>query len=281
MIRETYALTVRELKHWYRIKIQLFMTLIQPIVWLGLFGQAFQLNKLFPTPGSIPGVPGLDFSLMFGGAKDYFSFMAVGMLAVIALFTTMFGGMSIVWDRRFGFLNKLRAAPIPRGAIPISRIAASTIRAMVQVVIILVIALLFAYIPGLTGLTVSPAFNVMDLIGLLVVMLLLAIAFASMFTTIALAVENQETLFGVINLLNLPLMFASAALFPTSMMPDWLKAVANYNPLTLAVDAARTFMFHNPQPLYDPLVDIAGLAFLAVFLVVLSVVVSRRLMSAK
>ena len=76
MIRETYALTVRELKHWYRIKIQLFMTLIQPIVWLGLFGQAFQLNKLFPTPGSIPGVPGLDFSLMFGGAKDYFSFMA-------------------------------------------------------------------------------------------------------------------------------------------------------------------------------------------------------------
>jgi len=222
MIRETWALTARELKHWYRVKIQIFMTLIQPIVWLGLFGQAFQLNKLFPTPGSIPGVPGLDFSSMFAGASDYFSYMAVGMLAVIALFTTMFGGMSIVWDRRFGFLNKLRAAPIPRGAIPISRIAASVVRSMVQVVIILIIALLFTYIPGLTGLTVSPAFNVVDLIGLFVVMLLLSVAFASLFTTIALAVQNQETLFGVINLLNLPLMFASAALFPTSMMPDWL-----------------------------------------------------------
>jgi ABC-2 type transport system permease protein len=276
MIKETWALTVRELKHWYRIKIQIFMTLIQPIVWLALFGQAFNLNKLLP-----PGTPTSVFQSFFGGASDYFSYMAVGMLAVMALFTTMFGGMSIVWDRRFGFLNKLRVAPIPRGAIPISRIAASVVRSMVQVVIILIIALLFTYIPGLTGLTVSPAFNVVDLVGLFVVMLLLSVAFASLFTTIALAVQNQETLFGVINLLNLPLMFASAALFPTSMMPDWLKTVANYNPLTLAVDAARTFIFHNPNPLYDVWVDIAGLSILAVFLLALSIVISRKLMSAR
>jgi ABC-2 type transport system permease protein len=276
MIKETWALTVRELKHWYRIKIQIFMTLIQPIVWLALFGQAFNLNKLLP-----PGTPTSVFQSFFGGASDYFSYMAVGMLAVMALFTTMFGGMSIVWDRRFGFLNKLRVAPIPRGAIPISRIAASVVRSMVQVVIILIIALLFTYIPGLTGLTVSPAFNMVDLIGLFVVMLLLSVAFASLFTTIALAVQNQETLFGVINLLNLPLMFASAALFPTSMMPDWLKTVANYNPLTLAVDAARTFIFHNPNPLYDVWVDIAGLSILAVFLLALSIVISRKLMSAR
>lgn len=276
MIRETWALTVRELKHWYRVRIQIFMTLIQPIVWLALFGQAFNLNKLLP-----PGTPPSVFESFFGGATDYFSYMAVGMLGVMALFTTMFGGMSIVWDRRFGFLNKLRAAPIPRGAIPISRIAASTVRSMVQVVIILVIALLFAYVPGLTGLTVSPDFNIADLIGLLFVMMLLAIAFAALFTTIALAVENQETLMGVVNLLNLPLMFASAALFPTTMMPDWLRGVASYNPLTLAVDAARTFVFHNPNPLYDAWVDIAGLALLAVFLVVLSVVLSKRLTGAK
>lgn len=275
-MKETWALTVRELKHWYRIKIQIFMTLIQPIVWLALFGQAFNLNKLLP-----PGTPTSVFESFFGGAPDYFSYMAVGMLGVMALFTTMFGGMSIVWDRRFGFLNKLRAAPIPRGAIPISRIAASTVRAMVQVVIILIIALAFTYIPGLTGLTVSPAINAMDIIGLFVAMLLLAVAFASLFTTIALAVENQETLFGVVNLLNLPLMFASAALFPTSMMPDWLKTVANYNPLTLAVDAARTFLFHNPNPLYEPWIDIVGLLVLAVVMVTISVVVSRKLMSAK
>ncbi|MBM4237101.1 MAG: ABC transporter permease [Euryarchaeota archaeon] len=278
MMREFFSLTIRELKHWYRVKVQIFMTLIQPIVWLGLFGQAFQLNRLFPSP--MPGQQ-VDFSSIFAGAPDYFSFMSVGMLAVIVLFTCMFGGMSIVWDRRFGFLNKLRVSPIPRGIIPTSRIAATVVRAMIQTGIVFVIALLFAYIPGLTGLTVSPAFNALDLVGLFFVMFLLAIAFASLFTTVALAVENQETLFGIINLLNLPIMFASAALFPTTLMPDWLKAVANYNPLTLAVDAARSFVFHNPNPLYEVWVNVLGLVLFAGLLVGLSVLVSRRLMSAK
>lgn len=276
MIRETWSLTVRELKHWYRVKIQMFMTLLQPIVWLGLFGQAFQLNRLIPGGGA-----GLDFSMVFAGAKDYFSYMSVGMLAVIVLFTCMFGGMSIVWDRRFGFLDKLRAAPIPRGSIPISRIGATVVRAMIQMIIVFVIALVFTFVPGLTGLTVGPDFGALDLLGLVFVMLLLAIAFASLFTTVALAVENQETLFGIINLLNLPIMFASAALFPTTLMPDWLKTVANYNPLTLAVDAARTFVFHNPAPIYDVWVDIVGLGIFAAVLMGLSILLSRRLMGAK
>ncbi len=276
MIRETWALTERELKHWYRVKMQIFVTLIQPIVWLGLFGQAFNLNALLP-----PGTPPSVVEGLFAGATDYFSYMAVGMLAVNVLFTCMFGGMSIVWDRRFGFLNKLRAAPIPRSAIALSRIGATTFRAIVQMTIVLVIALAFVYVPGLTGLTVNPAFNAVDLLGLFVVMTLLAVMFASMFTAIALKVENQETLFGIVNLLNLPLMFASAALFPTSFMPDWLKGVANYNPLTLAVDAARQFMFHTASPIYDIGVDLIGLFVIAVVFLVISVLVARRTMSAK
>lgn len=276
MIRETWALTVRELKHWYRVRMQIFVTLIQPIVWLGLFGQAFNLNALLP-----PGTPPSVIQELFAGANDYFSYMAVGMLAVNVLFTCMFGGMSIVWDRRFGFLNKLRAAPIPRSAIALSRIAATTFRAVVQMTIVLVIALLFVYVPGLTGLTLNPAFSAVDLLGLFVVMTLLALMFASMFTAIALKVENQETLFGIVNLLNLPLMFASAALFPTSFMPDWLKSVANYNPLTLAVDAARQFMFHTANPIYPVAVDIVGLFVIAMLFLFLSLWVAKRTMSAK
>ncbi|MDD1743693.1 MAG: ABC transporter permease [Methanomassiliicoccales archaeon] len=276
MIRETWALTVRELKHWYRVKMQIFVTLIQPIVWLGLFGQAFNLNALLP-----PGTPPAAIENLFAGATNYFSYMAVGMLAVNVLFTCMFGGMSIVWDRRFGFLNKLRAAPIPRSAIALSRILATSFRAIVQMTIVLVIALAFVYVPGLTGLTVNPGFNAIDLLGLFVVMSLLAVMFASMFTAIALKVENQETLFGIVNLLNLPLMFASAALFPTSFMPNWLKDVANYNPLTLAVDAARQFMFHTANPIYDVGVDLIGLFVIAVLFLVISILVARRTMSAK
>jgi ABC-2 type transport system permease protein len=272
MLRETNALTGRELKHWYRVKMQIFVTLIQPIVWLGLFGQAFNLGGIV-NPAQM--------ELVFG-TSNYFSYMAIGMLAVVVLFTCMFGGMSIVWDRRFGFLNKLRAAPIPRSSIAISRIMATTIRAMIQMAIVFIIAILFAYIPGLVGLTVSATFSFWDMVGIIIAMFLLAIMFSSMFTAIALKVENQETLFGIINLLNLPLMFASAALFPAALMPDWLQSVAKLNPLTLAVDSARQFAFGaSASTIYDWTVDLLGLAIIAGLFFLLAIWVAKRTMSAK
>ena len=148
-----------------------------------------------------------------------------------------------------------------------------------MVSIVLVIALAFQYVPGLTGLTLKEGFGILDLAGMFVVLFLLSTAFASLFTTIALAVENQETLFGVINLLNLPLMFASAALFPTAMMPDWPRAVADYNPLTWAADAMRQFAFVGTSPIHSLTYDILGLLVVAVLLMGASVVVSRKLLS--
>jgi ABC-2 type transport system permease protein len=275
MFRQMMALTLRELKHWYRIKIQIFMTIIQPIVWLGLFGQAFNIGAIFNVPGAPPGL----FEQAFSGAPDYFSFMSTGMLAVITLFTCMFSGMSIVWDRRFGFLNKLKVAPIPRGVIPISRINASVVRALIQVVIVFFIALAFNYIPGLVGLSLKDGFGVAEFAGMIFILFLLALGFASLFTTVALAVENQETLFGLINLLNLPLMFASAALFPTTFMPDWLKTIAEYNPLTLAADGLRQLTFNNPSPVHSLGADVGGLALFSAALIVISVVASRKLLS--
>jgi len=257
--------------------MQVFMTMVQPIVWLGLFGQAFNLQSL------IPDVPGAEaqFSSLFAGAPDYFSFMSVGMLSVITLFACMFSGMSIVWDRRFGFLNKLKVAPIPRGIIPLSRVLSTVIRAMIQAGIVFVIALLFLYVPGLTGLGLRPDFGVLELVGMFLVLFLLSVGFASLFTTIALGVENQEVLFGVINLINLPIMFASAALFPTSAMPDWLRAVANFNPLTWASDALRQMAFNNPDPIWGLGTEILALALFAGALVGLSVWLSDRLLSNK
>jgi ABC-2 type transport system permease protein len=271
MIRETFALYWREMKHWYRVKIQIFMTLIQPIVWLGLFGQSVNLGALVP-----PGLPGFDLSTMLSGAPDYFSYMSTGMLAVIALFTTMFAGMSLVWDRRFGFLTKLRVSPIPRGVVPVSRMGSAVSRALIQAVIVLVIALAFAFVPGLTGLTLSSAFNAMDLLGILLVLALLAIGFSCVFITVAMAVENQDTLFGLINLLNLPIMFASTALFPTTMMPSWLVAVAKANPLSWAADAIRAFAFHNPNPIFPVWMEVTLLLAFAAMMVAVSVLASRK-----
>jgi ABC-2 type transport system permease protein len=266
MIRETTALMVRELKHWYRAKVQIFMLLIQPIVWLGLFGQALPLEL---PPAALNGAP------------DYMSFMSVGMLAVTALFTCMFAGMSVVWDRRFGFLNKLRAAPIPRGAIPVSRILAAMIRAVISALMVLLIALIFTHIPGLAGLTVTANFNIMSALGMLLILVLLSTAFAALFVAIALTIKTQETLFAVINLLNLPLMFASAALFPINSMPDWLQAVAKVNPLTLAVDGMRQLLFAGSVGIYPLWVDILGLLAFSVVLVIIGIVVAMRALKEK
>lgn len=266
MMRETIALTNRELKHWYRAKVQIFMMLIQPIVWLGLFGQAFA----FP----------LDPKLL-NGAPDYMSYMSVGQLAIITLFTCMFVGMSLVWDRRFGFLNKLRAAPIPRAAIPISRVIATVIRALIASLMVLIIALLFAQIPGLKGLTITGNFGIVEFLGMLLILGLLATAFASIFVAIALTIKQQETLFAVINLVNLPLMFASAALFPISTMPNWLQAVANVNPLTLAVDGIRQLMFSGSVGIHPLMVDILGLAVFSAVFITLGIVVAMRALKEK
>ena len=147
-----------------------------------------------------------------------------------------------------------------------------------QSLIVLVIALGFAYIPGLVGLTLSPDFSIVDLLGMVLVLTLLAIGFACVFISVALAVENQETLFGLINLLNLPVMFASAALFPLSFMPTWLQSVAKVNPLTWAADACRTFAFHNPAPIFPVWQEVLFLGIFAAIMVTISIVVARRLL---
>jgi ABC-2 type transport system permease protein len=266
MIRETIALTQRELKHWYRTKVQLLMMLVQPIVWLGLFGQAF--------PATIP-------KEALNGAPDYMSYMSVGQLAIVTLFTCMFVGMSIVWDRRFGFLNKLRAAPIPRAAIPVSRVFATVIRAVISALLVLVIALVFVHIPGLKGLTITANFGVIEFLGMILILALLATAFAAIFVAIALTIKQQETLMAVVNLVNLPLMFASAALFPISTMPDWLQAVAKVNPLTLAVDGIRQLMFSGSTGIYSLGVDILGLVIFAVAFIIIGILVAMRSLKEK
>ena len=130
-----------------------------------------------------------------------------------------------------------------------------------------------------TGLGLKEGFGIVEVLGSFAMLFLLAVGFASLFTTIALAVENQETLFGVINLINLPLMFASAALFPTALMPDWLKGVAEYNPLTLAADGLRQLAFVDAAPIHSMWFNIIGLLLFSGALISLSVLTSRRLLS--
>ncbi|MGC9137535.1 MAG: ABC transporter permease [Thermoplasmata archaeon] len=226
------SLTIRELKKWIRNPANLFITLIQPIFWIVLFGSAFDITKIIPP--SIPGGSSMIMGTLFMGAKNYISFLTPGMLAIMALFSAMFSGMSIIWDRRFGYLTRLLVSPIPRDSIVLSKVFSSTIKAIVQSTILFIIAIL---IPN--GLYISSSFNIYDLIGVFAIISLLSIGFSGLFSIIVIRVKKMETLMAIVNLLNLPLMFASTAMFPADIMPDWLKGIASYNPISWAANSLR------------------------------------------
>lgn len=230
------ALTGREIKKWYKQPFVLFISLIQPIIWLALFGKAFNLSALVPA-----GVPGAsNYLVSFFGQGGYFSYMAVGMLSFVVLFATMFSGMSIVWDRRLGFLNKILSTPASRGSIVLSKVFIAVIRSLIQAGIVLIAAVFL-------GLVVAPDFNPLFLLGVFAALFLMSVGLSALFVMIAIRSTRWETQMAIMNLLNLPLLFASNALFPTSFMPDWLKDFAQINPVTYGTDAAREFILFAPN----------------------------------
>ena len=272
MISETISLIVRDLKRWYRTPAQLILVFTTPLMWLLLFGQAFNIGKLAQGDAV-----GMDLRIVFGGAPDYFSFMAVGQTAFIMLFASFFSGVSILWDRKFGFLSKLQVAPIPRSAIPLSRIASTLVKSMLQATVVIVLAASFVLVPGLSGLRFSSSFGIMDALGMGLFLALLGIGLAALFVALGLVVRNEETLFGLINLLNFPLMFTSSALIPITLMPDWLRSVALYNPITFVVDGMRQLVFNTDVGSeYSIAVDLLGISVFSVLMVVLGAVLARR-----
>jgi len=265
-----WALTNRELKKWYKAPVIFVLSIIQPIIWMGLLGKAMNLSALIPT-----NVPGLDVKAIMKvslGTSDYFSFMAVGMIGMTALFTTMFSGMSVVWDRRLGFLNKVLSTPVSRGVIIFSKVLSATLRSMFQASIIIVIAVAF-------GLQLGASFNPLNLLGVFAVMFLLCVGLSSAFIAITIRSTRMETPMAVMNLINLPMMFASNAMFPSKLMPDWLQPVVQVNPLSYANDAVRQLLIFDIVDYAKLALDFAYVGVFAVIVAVIGIVLSWRFLS--
>ena len=281
MISETWALTLRELRKWVRTPALVFVALVQPILWLSLFGSAFNPTSLVPR--SVAGLQIPDsvynqisssiLSQTFGGAPNYITYLASGILCMILLFNSAFSGGSVVWDRRFGFLNKLLAAPIPRTSIFLSKVFATVFKGMVQTFVIFFFALI---IPG--GLILSSSFNAVDFVGLFLGLFILALGLSSAFTAIAIRISKWETLIAIVNFINLPMLFVSSALFPITSMPTWLQVVANVNPMSKAIEIARFFVIQGAltaAQYTSMLYDFAYLAIFAIFFTILGAYASR------
>ena len=285
MISETWVLIKRELEKWYKVPALIFSALIQPIVWIALFGNSFNPTRLisldtFIVPENIP--PEISESIMafvanasnlileqsFAGAPNYLTYLTGGILSTLILFSSAFSGGSVIWDRRFGFLDKLLVAPIPRSSIYLSKVFSTVIKALIQSSLVFIVALL---IPG--GLILAE-FNITIFLLVFVSLFMLATGFSCIFVAIALRMRKWETLIAVANLVNLPLLFASGALFPISFMPTWLQTIAKLNPITYSADLTRT-LFITGTVTNNVIFDFQVLAIFSISLVILGSFVAR------
>lgn len=267
-----WALTNRDLVKWYKNPIQLFISLIQPIVWLGLFGKALNFGSFISSQPGITPAEVAAINLKTFGVSSYFSFLSAGMLAFIILFTAAFAGMSVVWDRRFGFMNKALSTPVGRGAIVTGKVLQSVIRSLIQAAIVLGIAVIL-------GMDTSHM-NVMTIAGSFAILFLMSFGLSSLFVMLALRSSDWQTQMAVINLLNLPLLFASNAMLPITIMPSWLQTVVKFNPVSYANDATRQLLLGSTATLGVSLwVDFAVLIAFAGLLATLGIVMSWKLLT--
>jgi ABC-2 type transport system permease protein len=229
------TLCLVELQKLRHDRTELVTRAIQPALWLLVFGETFTRLHAIPT-GGVP----------------YLDFLAPGIIAQSALFVAIFYGIQIIWDRDAGVLAKLLVTPTPRAALVTGKAFAAGVRALVQALVVLVLAALLG-----VALTANPA----RLLATGGVVMLGSAYFACLSITIAGLVLQRDRLMGIGQAITMPLFFASNALYPIAAMPHWLQAVSLVNPLSYEVDALRGLLIGTPAHL--PL-DLAGVVVSAV-----------------
>ena len=213
-------LFIRALKKLVRNPILLFFSLFQPIIFLVLFTQ------LFSRFANLPGFP----------AGSYLEFATPGILLQNAFSSALQSGTSIVEDINAGFLQKMLVTPVNRSAILLGRLTSDMFRVVIQSVIILGLA----YVLGFTAVT-----GIGGILLMLVIIAFFGLAWSGISLAIGLRTRNAETVFGIGAFLTFPLLFMSTALTPSSFLPDWMKTVSMFNPISYTVDAVRVLALNG------------------------------------
>ncbi|HET8820668.1 MAG TPA: ABC transporter permease [Thermoleophilaceae bacterium] len=207
-------MTATHLRQLWRQPWWIAVSLVQPVIWLLLFGALFQ---------SVADLPG------FGGG-DYITFLAPGIVIMTAFFSAGWTGMGLLEDLDRGVTDRLLSSPISRPALLAGRVAQQTLTMVIQSLIMVGIALL----AGATF--ANGALGVLGLIGIAA---LISAAFASLSLAFALVTRKEETLIATLTFLQLPLSFISSTLIAPELMPGWMQSAANFNPVEWAVEAGR------------------------------------------
>jgi len=215
-LKKTYVMAEVEVIKLIHDPTELISRAIQPILWLGIFGVALSNARGIPTNG----VP-------------YLEFITPGILAQSVIFVAIFYGLSIIWERDMGSLQKILVTPTPRLALVWAKMLSAGVRGLSQAIVIFIFALILGIHLHITIITV---------LGVLLLILLGAGFFTGVSMIIASLVKTRERFMGIGQIITLPLFFASNAIYPIEIMPQWLQIVARINPLSYMVDGLRTLL---------------------------------------
>ena len=272
MYRELVTVLRREYLKWVRVPIWVASFFVVPLLYLLLFGQAFDLGRLFPA-----GADGSTYvRTALWGAPNYFSYFAVGMVAFVTLTASLYAGTGVLFDKQLGTHSRLVATPAPRSALFGGTLLFRSFSAVWPAFLALGFALAFLDVPGLTGLSVRASVSPVGIGEILVAESLLAVMFTSLFLSFGYVLSTNEAYFGLTSLLNLPILFTSNAMFPEGTMPGWLQQVTSYNPASLATNVLRQNLFVTAGYPDPPGVYLLGLSAWAIVLVSIGLYLSAR-----
>ncbi len=252
-LRKTLALVAMEAQKLRHDPTELLTRAVQPALWLIIFGEVMTQIRAIPT-----------------GGLPYIDFETPGILAQSVLFVAIFYGIAAIWERDLGILHKFMATPTPRTALVLGKALSAGVRAYSQVIVIYALAFVLG-----VDLNWSP----LALLAMLVIVMLGASLFATFSLIIASLVRTRERFMGIGQLLTMPLFFASNAIYPVSLMPDWLKVIAQVNPLTYMVDALRSLMLNQWTSTYGLGLDFVVLLGFTVALILIAGRSYRRLVT--
>ena len=220
----------RDIIRFYRFKTLLISSLVQPALWMAFFGIAMSsnFNRFTSEIPPIPGVPSV----------DYLTYMAAGVIAMTTLFTSLFGGMSLLFDKNWGLMREIFASPLPRNHIIFGIALSGMTKSFIQSIIIMVFGILIGaeFFFGYSAIK-----TLLAILGILLFVAVFSLGFLFLSAAIAISLESPEGMQGIMTLLTMPIFFASNALYPVDAFPPALQALSLVNPLTYLVTGIRYF----------------------------------------
>jgi ABC-2 type transport system permease protein len=237
-----YTLWLREMKWLIRAKSRMIASIVQPFLWLAIIGVGMSSTLTMP-----------------GSQISYLQFMAPGIVGMTLIFSSTMAGVSVLWDKQFGFMKEILVAPVPRIQIMLGKALGGMTTSILQGLLLLLAA---------AAVGVRPP-GVVELLQVLVFMVLISLTFVSIGLAFASRMEDPVAFPIVMNFLIMPLYFLSGALYRVDMAPGWLSFLSRLDPLTYGVDGIRGAILGTSQSQFPMWLDFAVLGVFAVAMIVL------------